>query len=100
MLTVADNSDGNTNANDADSKDRRARVGDLVTITGTQFGSSEPVSIVLGTQPFQATTSTDGVFMAQFVIAEQTEGDKQLTATGQVSNSSVTLSFTILPPVR
>ncbi|MDP6597234.1 MAG: hypothetical protein QGI86_15370 [Candidatus Poribacteria bacterium] len=96
-IIISDNSDGNTDATDDGSIDKKARLGSVVTITGTNFGAFEPIEIKFGQQQMSVNSLADGSFNSTFVIAEQPDGDVEVTVTGKISASTKTDAFTIEP---
>ncbi|MDP7281832.1 MAG: IPT/TIG domain-containing protein, partial [Candidatus Poribacteria bacterium] len=96
-IIISDNSDGNATAADEGSIDKKARLGNVVTITGTNFGAFEPIEIKFGQQQISVNSLADGSFNSTFVIAEQPDGDVEVTVTGKLSASTKTDAFTIEP---
>lgn len=77
------------------------KYGTTVTITGTDFGASEPISLYLdltGTAPLSHTTSlTSGAFVDTFSVPQAISGTHSLIALGASSGLTATVPFTILP---
>ena len=96
-IIISDNSDGNATATDEGSIDKKARLGNVVTIMGTDFGAFEPIEIKFGQQQISVNSLADGSFSSTFVIAEQPDGDVEVTVTGKLSASTKTDAFTIEP---
>ena len=57
-LVITDNSDGNEDATDLGSSDKEAKIGDIVTLRGTNFGPNEEIGIDFGNQSIFAVQKT------------------------------------------
>ncbi|HCK13595.1 TPA: hypothetical protein DHW51_05705, partial [Candidatus Poribacteria bacterium] len=98
-LVITDNSDGNEDATDLDSSDKEAKIGDIITLRGTNFGPNEEIGIDFGNQSIFANASGEGEFVATFVILKQIGGTKSVLVKGKTSQKSKFDKFTIKPQI-
>ena len=98
-LVITDNSDGNDDATDLGSSDKEAKIGDIVTLRGTNFGPNEEIGVDFGNQSIFANASGEGEFVATFVILKQIGGTKSILVKGKTSQKSKTDRFTIKPQI-
>jgi N-acetylneuraminic acid mutarotase len=74
-----------------------------ITMTGTNFGASEPVKVYWdnagGTLLATSFTTAAGGFVATFVVPQGAAGSHTLIAVGQSSGKTSTNSFTVTPAV-